>query len=369
MNVADEVQVGNAERTLAVLALCRYSRRGASSRLRFLDMLPALATDGIEVTACPFFDDAYLRAYDAGRRDLPAVLRAYAGRLRRLVLPKRYDLLWIEKEALPWLPAGLERPLIGSAPFVLDFDDAWGLRYQDHRNPIVRGLLGDKWRRLLPRAALAICGNAHLAHWCAEMGARQSIIVPTVVDLDRYPPSLPPDNSVFTIGWIGTRSTLPHLAMAADALGRVCASGGGRLRLIGSEPLCLHDVPVDFVPWQEAEEAAALAGVDVGIMPLPDEPWERGKCAYKLIQYMAAGRPVVASPVGANCEVVVDGVTGFLAETPEQWTAALERLRADPGLRAAMGAAGRRRVEQHYSIAAQVPRLAGALRAAATRQL
>lgn len=351
---------------LSVLLLCRYDRLGASSRLRFLDYLPALAQRGITATVAPFFDDAYLQAYYAGRRDLTAILRAYGRRFVRLLRSAgRHDLLWIEKEALPWLPGAWERRLLGEAPYVLDFDDAWALRYQAHGSPVVRRLLGDKWRRLLPGAALATCGSAHLEAWARESGAPRTLLVPTVIDLQRYSPAPPPASNVFTIGWIGTRSTLPHLAAAGPALARVCGDGRARLRLIANQPIDLPGVPVEFIPWREEREAELLAGIDAGIMPLPDEPWERGKCAYKLIQYMAAGRPVVASPVGANAEVVLDGETGLLATTAEQWVAALTRLKEDAALRTALGAAGRRRVETRYCLQVQADRVAEALRAAA----
>lgn len=350
---------------LSVLVLCRYSRLGASSRLRFLDYLPALADRGIRTTVAPFFDDTYVRAYQQKRRAWGAILAAYARRLAVLPACRRHDVVWIEKEALPWLPAGVERWLLGAAPFVVDFDDAWSLRYREHSLAAVRWLLGDKWQRLLPRARLAIAGSSVLEAWCRDAGAPHTALVPTVIDLDRYPPMPPPDDTVFTIGWIGARSTLPHLALAGEALRQVCADGRTRLRLIGSEPIDLPGVPVDFVPWSEAGEVAALAGIHAGIMPLPDLPWERGKCAYKLIQYMAAGRPVVASPVGANTDVVVDGETGFLAASTEDWVAALRRLKQDAGLRAAMGGAGRRRVEAGYCLQVQADRLAGLLRMAA----
>lgn len=354
--------------TPSVLLLCRYERLGASSRLRFLDYLPALERRGLAITVAPFFDDAYLRAYYAGRRDLAAVLRAYVRRLAVLFARRRHDLLWIEKEALPWLPGGLESRLLGTTPYVLDFDDAWALRYQNHGNALVRRMLGDKWRGLLPGAALAIAGSAFLDAWCRDNGARDTVRIPTVIDLERYPVAPPPDGEEMVIGWIGTRSTLPHLASAGEALRRVCQDGRARLRVIANQPITLPGVPVEFVPWHEDREAELLAGIHVGIMPLPDAPWERGKCAYKLIQYMAAGRPVVASPVGANAEVVRDGETGFLATTTEEWIAALTRLQADAGLRATLGAAGRRRVEQHYCLQVQADRLVAALRAAAARK-
>jgi glycosyltransferase involved in cell wall biosynthesis len=122
------------------------------------------------------------------------------------------------------------------------------------------------------------------------------------------------------------------------------------------------------IPWTEQTEVASIASFDIGIMPLLDAPFERGKCGYKLIQYMACGLPVVASPVGVNCQIVEHGVNGFLADTPEQWEQVLMTLLADAGLRQRMGAAGRRKVEQHYSIQVTGPKLAAMLKLAAKKQ-
>jgi glycosyltransferase involved in cell wall biosynthesis len=140
--------------------------------------------------------------------------------------------------------------------------------------------------------------------------------------------------------------------------------GVARFTAIGIDAAALG-LPMDSVPWSEQTEAQDIARLDVGIMPLVDAPFERGKCGYKLIQYMACGLPVVASPVGVNRQIVEHGVNGFLAETPEQWATALRTLCADPALRARMGAAGRRKVEQHYSLQVTAPRLVQILRRAA----
>ncbi len=140
--------------------------------------------------------------------------------------------------------------------------------------------------------------------------------------------------------------------------------GVARFTAIGIDAAALG-LPMASVPWSEQTVAQDIARLDVGIMPLVDAPFERGKCGYKLIQYMACGLPVVASPVGVNRQIVEHGVNGFLAETPEQWATALRTLCADPALRARMGAAGRRKVEQHYSLQVTAPRLVQILRRAA----
>lgn len=136
------------------------------------------------------------------------------------------------------------------------------------------------------------------------------------------------------------------------------------MRLVGSGPIELTGVPVEVIPWREDSEVDEIRGFDAGIMPLPDEPWARGKCGFKLIQYMACGLPVVASPVGVNAEIVEEGGNGFLAEDGAAWVKALEGLRGDVGLPERMGAAGRRRVEERYCLGVTGARLVEVLRRA-----
>lgn len=350
-----------------VLLLSRYSRKGASSRMRHEQFLPRLAADGITVQTAPFFPDAYLDALYAGRRwPLWNVAARYATRIGALLAARRHDLVWIEKETLPWLPFAAEWLFLGIAPpYVIDFDDAWFHHYDQHLNPMVRRLLGDKLDRLMRGAALVTAGNPYLAERAERAGARRVEILPTVVDLERYQPAPPRDESgPLRVGWIGSPSTARYLERLAEPLARLSAERAIRLVLIGAGDGTLAGLPAERVPWSEEGEAETLNGLDVGIMPLLDSPWERGKCGYKLIQYMACAKPTVASPVGVNPVIVEAGVTGLLADTPTEWEAALRTLAADPERRRQMGAAGRVRVERAYSLQAVVPRLAALLRSA-----
>ncbi len=350
-----------------LLILTRYGRTGASSRLRLLAYVPALEAAGWAVAVAPLFDDAYLARLYRGDRIPPGYLVGrYRRRIAALAAARRFDLVWLEKEALPFLPARVERGLLGPVPVVVDLDDAWFHRYDRHRRAAVRWWCGTKIDRIMAAARLVTAGSPYLAARAAAAGAPAIAAVPTVVDLARYPVSPAPaaaGDRPATVGWIGTPVTVGYLAPVARPLAALAADGRIQVTVIGAP--APDGLPAAHVPWTEAGEAAALAGLDVGIMPLPDSPWERGKCGYKLIQYMATGRPVVASPVGINRELVVDGETGFLAETPADWHRALARLAADPGLRARLGAAGRRLVEARYSLQVQTPRLVGLLRSAA----
>jgi glycosyltransferase involved in cell wall biosynthesis len=155
--------------------------------------------------------------------------------------------------------------------------------------------------------------------------------------------------------------------MLAGSLEKLSALFPLRLRAIGGGGVRLPGVEVESLPWSEFEEVSLLQGCDIGVMPLPDTPWERGKCGFKMIQYMACRKPVVASPVGVNREIVIDGFNGFLASTPKEWVDAVLRLKADPELRRVMGEKGRRLVEEKYCLQVAVPRLHRILLKAAGR--
>ncbi|MHB1305022.1 MAG: glycosyltransferase [Acidiphilium sp.] len=351
---------------LSVLLATRYGRLGASSRLRLLQYAAPLARYGIDCTARPFLSDAYVRALYQRRSRIPAVLSAYARAAGLRAAVQAHDIVWIEKEMLPFLPAIFERAVLrGGKTYVLDFDDAWFLRYGDHGNRLARALLGGKFPALLRGAALTVVANETLRDWAVGAGARNVLLLPTVVDLDHYPMLPEPAGQPFTVCWIGTPVTAPYLARLADPLRVLAAEAPLELLVIGAPDFAIEGVACRTLPWNEATEASLIGQCHAGIMPLPDDAWARGKSGYKLIQYMAAGRPTVGSPVGANTTIVRDGVTGFLAADPADWADRLRRLRDDAALRRAMGEAARARVAEHYALQGAAPRLAAAIRAVA----
>lgn len=234
-------------------------------------------------------------------------------------------------------------------PVVLDVDDAIWLRKP--RGP-GRAPEAGWWRRLKFDRTCAACdlvlaGNAFLAE-NARRHARRVEVVPTSVELAGSG-AAPGVGDGATVVWIGLPENLMYLEMVRPALERLAGRHRGlRLRVVSSAAPGWSAPPVEHVRWTAGGEAAALASAGVGIMPLADDDWSRGKCAFKILQYMAAGLPVVASPVGANLEAVADGETGLLARTADDWERAVGRLLTEPGLARRMGAAGRRRVEERY---------------------
>ena len=353
---------------MKVLMLSRYGRLGASSRMRFYQYLPWLESAGISITAAPLFSDGYVQGLQQNTKSLFEAAQAYVGRVQALLRSRRFDLLWIEKEALPWLPAWLEKVLLsGAVPYVLDYDDAVFHYYDQHRNPVVRALLVGKHPSLIQSAALVVAGNAYLAEFARAAGAKQVELVPTVINLERYPLAtidLAKMDGPPCIGWIGQRATAACLIPYAPLFKGLAADGLVRFSAVGIDAPSLG-LPMDAVPWTEQTEVVSISGFDIGIMPLMDGPIERGKCGYKLIQYMACGLPVVASPVGVNRQIVQHGVNGFLAETLAQWEDALRTLASDASSRQRMGQAGRRKVEQQYCLQITAPILTDLLRGAA----
>jgi glycosyltransferase involved in cell wall biosynthesis len=213
-------------------------------------------------------------------------------------------------------------------------------------------------------ASIVVAANDIIADHARQTGARRVEIVPSVIDLDRYAatPAAPGPKRPIVVGWIGIPLNAHYLTAIAPALKKLIQDGVIRLQLVGTQaPTEFAGCPVETFPWSEDSEVERVSAFDVGIMPLDDEPWERGKSAYKLLQVMAAGKPVVASPVGANRNVVNDGVNGLLATTPDQWIAALSRLADDATLRHRMGLEARRTVSERYSLAGALPRMAAIL--------
>lgn len=346
--------------------LTRYSRLGASSRVRSLQYIPGFTKEGFEIDVSPLFSDEYLVALYRGGSRWGEVVFGYWARLQRLVGARPYDLIWIEKEIFPFLPAAVER-LLGllGTPYVVDYDDALFHRYDRHPSGLVRSLLGRKIDVVMRQAALVVAGNEYLAERARMAGARRVEIVPTVVDLDRYLQDRRPSTGPPVVGWIGTPATRKYLLGLRGVFESIRKETEVRIVAVGLTQEMLGDARIESVNWSEDTEVQSIKSFDIGIMPLPDEPWERGKCGYKLIQYMACGVPVVASPVGVNNEIVRHGENGFLAETEPEWLDAIKRLIVDAGTRKRMGKVGREMVEARFSLQVQLPRLEAMLRAVA----
>jgi glycosyltransferase involved in cell wall biosynthesis len=224
-----------------------------------------------------------------------------------------------------------------------------------------------KTKTICRLATHVIAGNSYLADYARQTNQNVSI-VPTTIDTEKYQ-LLPRSGSdhVPVIGWTGTFSTVQHLDTLAGALKRLAQKESFRLVVIGPPVYKIDGVDVEAVKWRSATEVADLRQIDIGIMPLPDESWTRGKCGCKALQYMALAIPTVCSPVGVNAEIIQDGVNGLLATTEDEWVEKLTKLLHDPELRARLGDAGRKTVETKYSAAVHAPRVYEILRSVVAR--
>jgi glycosyltransferase involved in cell wall biosynthesis len=350
---------------MRVLLLSRYCRLGASSRMRCLQYLPMLAKWGIDVDTKELYDRAYLiDLYQYNRRRFTRMLYSYVKRILPLLKSRRYDLLWVQQELFPYLPP-LAEVLLHHChiPFIVDYDDAIFHRYDLNKQWLVRLILGNKIDMIMKRASVVIAGNRYIADRAYKSGAKTVEIVPTVIDLSRYTIPPPKKDGPLTIGWMGSPATFMYFEAIAPILISLQKRLPIQVVVVGGQQ---GKLPFTYYPWSEDTEVALLQSFDIGIMPLPDTPWTKGKCGYKLIQYMACGIPVVASKVGANIDIVEQGENGFLVATPWEWADAIERIVLDSRLREKMGKSGRRRVETKYNIDKTFPILARHFNQAAT---
>jgi glycosyltransferase involved in cell wall biosynthesis len=350
---------------MKILLLSRYGRLGASSRVRSLQYLPFLESKGWQVDVTPLFSDSYLQVLYSGQLRGIQVIAGYWRRIKALLRVRRYDLIWIEKEVFPFIPALAERLLVKvGVPYVVDYDDALFHRYDKHRSWLIRSLLGRKIDAVMRHAALVVAGNEYLADRARAAGARRVEIVPTVVDLTRYKVVQSASNHPLVVGWIGSPTTSRYLLALKPVFESLKEQFDVRFVAVGARQEDLAGVPIEVWPWSEETEVQSIQAFDVGIMPLSDTPWERGKCGYKLIQYMACGLPVVASPVGVNKEIIKHGNSGLLADGLDEWQEALGKLLEKRIKREQMGQKGRLQVEGWYSMQVQAPRLERLMRGA-----
>jgi glycosyltransferase involved in cell wall biosynthesis len=269
--------------------------------------------------------------------------------------------VFIYREAYPIGPPLIERSLARRGlPIVYDFDDAVFLPNTSEANQAIGSLKNPgKIAEILKLSTHVIAGNSYLAEYAARY-ADEVTVVPTCVDTASWRPRAAPrsQDAPLVVGWIGTPTTTPYLLALRDVFVEVARTHDFVLRVSGSVgPIEIPGVRVENVPWTLASEVELFNTCDIGVYPLPDDEWTRGKCGFKAIQFMACGVPVIASPVGVNREIVTDGGDGLLAAAPAEWAASLRGLLDDGAKRAALGAAGRRTIERSYSLAANAPRL------------
>lgn len=347
-----------------IFLLTKYSRQGASSRLRTFQYIPFLTKIGFDVQVFSFFDDEYIHRLYYGKKNLLHIIYYYIRRMYQLQSARHADVIWIEKEIFPWLPWWLEKLLLPSGvPIVADYDDAIFHIYDTHRSRFVRKILGLKIDHVMKSSCAVCVGNDYLAERAKSAGSENIFKIPTVVDIDAYQNKKKyQSHDQCCIGWIGTPKTWKeHCLPMLPLLSKIIAKNNSIFHAIGAGKSEVEIPNFKFLEWSEKTEISQIQNLDIGIMPLSDTLFSRGKCGYKLIQYMACGIPVIATPLGVNKKIVEHGVTGFLVENEHEWGLALEKLLSNPELRRKMGDAARIKIVQQYSIQVYGPKVADIL--------
>jgi glycosyltransferase involved in cell wall biosynthesis len=337
---------------MKILLLSKYDDKGASSRVRFYYYLPYIKSKGHKIDVKPLFSNSYIKSIYEGKKILKIseVIKGYAKRLIILLSLKKYDLIWIEKEIFPYMPAFIERILKKlNLPYIVDYDDAIFHNYDKSQNFILKNFLHNKIDIVMKNAAWVTAGNRYLYERAYLAGAKNITIIPTVVDIAKYKKSAQKDSGPITVGWIGAPSTAFYLKKLKKVFEKLTLDKKIKFVAIGAKKSNLKNLFVQPIPWNEKTESEDIKKFDIGIMPLEDSYWEKGKCGYKLIQYMACGIPCVASPAGVNSEIIEHGINGFLAHNENEWTYYLTLLADDKNLREKMGKSGRKKVETYYS--------------------
>lgn len=352
-----------------ILFLTAYPIEDASCRYRVHQFLPYLESAGYECTVSAFCSPELFSALKFNgkiRTKVTGTLHCTVQRLFQLFDISKFDFIVIHREAFPFFAPHLENWVLRRHQKVIfSFDDAIYAGHNEvaHLNHprLYRWKHGRKYDEVIRRSTQVIAGNRILAEYARRFNPSVSVI-PTVVDCRQY--SLrarvaePHGSRPVTVGWVGSRSTASYLTLVESALRRLAHSypGGVCFRFIG-HPAYAPNIPYSSsVPFMLESEIEDLHSIDIGLMPLPDTEWTRGKCAFKAIQYMASGIPVVASPVGMTPDLIQHGVNGLLASSSDDWFRELERLICDPELRGRVAVAGRKTVEQSYSLEKWAPR-------------
>jgi glycosyltransferase involved in cell wall biosynthesis len=366
--------------TIRVLALSPIPEEGAGCRFRIAQFIPYLRSVGIDVTlrslfTADFFHLVYKRGHYLRKASRFATLSLkHLASLRDL---SRFDAILLYREMFPIGPAVVERLLAmrGRPPVVFDFDDAIFLPNVSDANRFIRALKApSKLATIIRHSDRVIAGNQYLASYARRFSDAVTVI-PTCVDTTRFVPSPSalsnngdqPREPI--VGWIGSPTTAPYVRGLTKVLQRVRQQQRFVLRVSGAgERVEVPGIVTEQPPWALDDEVRLFNTCDVGIYPLADDEWSRGKCGFKAIEFMACGVPVVAAAVGVNREIVEDGVNGFLAATDDEWVEKLARLIADRELRRRFGEAGRRTIEARYALHVHAPTLAATLREVVERR-
>ncbi|MGD1839499.1 MAG: glycosyltransferase [Thermonemataceae bacterium] len=346
---------------MKILFVCPYPTGVApSQRFRFEQYFTFLQKHNYTYKVAPFLDTTTWQLLYKSGHYLQKIMGITKGFLKRIILLftlYRYDYLFIHREATPlglpwfeWVSTKLFKKKV-----IFDFDDAIWLPNTSKQNSLIARLKFHNKTAFICRWAYKISvGNQYLGQYAAKFN-KHIILNPTTIDtVNLHNPSLYPEVSKekVTIGWTGTHSTIKYLTPLLSILKNLECDYNFNFLIISNQPPGFSLSSLVYVPWQKNTEIADLHTIDIGLMPLQDDAWAKGKCGFKALQYMAMSKPALVSPVGVNTQIIQDGVNGYLCNTAADWQQKLVVLLNDASLRKKIGEEARKTVEQHYSVKA-----------------
>lgn len=360
---------------MEVLGICSYPLEAASTRYRLIQFVEPLAREGINLTISPLFDkDQFAMLYRRGhnlRKGL-RLLNSARKRLFDALKARKFDAIIVQREAMIVGPPMFEwlYKTIGKCPLILDLDDATYLSYVSP----TYGRLGSalkffgKTDKLIDWSEIVVCGNRHIAEYVESRG-KKAVIVPTVVDTDKFCPIKKDQSKTPVIGWIGTHSTFPFLESLFPVFAELARKYEFVLKIVGAgiDEISVEGVKVENTAWSLEREIKDFQSLDIGLYPmqttdLVNEKWLLGKSGFKAIQYLSVGIPFVVTPIGVTTEIGIENETHFPAIDKRQWFEKLEKLLQSAELRKKMGAAGRKFALENYTVSKHTGKIAGTLR-------
>lgn len=323
---------------------------GASSRVRTHQHINKYKKN-FNIYVNPLLDKKYLEAkYSKNHIPFLSIIKLLTKRIYHIICSSKYDIVWIEKELFPWFPRVFECYLSSkNIKTVFDYDDAIHHIYDKNSNIFINKFFGKKIKRIMKKSTAVTVGNEYLANYAKNAGTRKVIYLPTCINtniLINKENTLPKKT---IIGWIGTPYTFKYVIKYLPIFKKISYEQNVEFHFCGAGSSLSDNQTFVNVNWGIEVEISFLSKIDIGIMPLFDNYFERGKCGYKLLQYMSYSKPIIASPVGVNRRIVDHGHNGFLCVTINDWEMSLKKLIHSKKLRKSMGEKGREKVIREYS--------------------
>lgn len=350
---------------MKILFIVPYPIEGPSSRYRVEQYIPYLKNKGVDCLVRSFISSGfYNMLYKKGYyfKKMFYFLQSSIRRFGDIFQAFKADIIFIHLESFPFGPPALEWILVKfRKKIVYDLDDAIYLGATSSVNKFLRFLkYPSKVEKIIKLSEHVITCNKYLANY-TERFNKNVTVIHTSVDTEKFIPKTKKHNRDITIGWIGSHSTAPYLDLIKNVFLELSKRYRFNLKIIGGGDYDIGisnpNITVSNLKWNLEEEVGHFQSLDIGVYPLPENEWTLGKTGFKTIQYMSVGVPCVASRIGTNKEIVIDGVNGFLASLEEEWIEKVSRLLEDPELRKRIGLAGRKIVEENFSLKVNAPRL------------